>query len=445
MNYALGNRLEFLLHVLIMAGCMVRVVEAFHYNPLLYLFSDPLRHWDHARGTLSGAPMVLFDPPLFQIWLSLVQKWSLGAPGLIAAYAAAMSTLTPWLWYRFLRELLSSRLLALAGWACFAWLPSWFAIFSYFMTETLFLPLMGASLWMTLRASRTRTVASFAAMVLLWTLTALTRGIAVPMAGVAGLVVWLGHPSKWRVICVSTAIALILAAPFAYRNQLVAGLWSPFGNPWLNDIYAESGKQEIQLRIKRDGMEWAYGFRSPSLSVKQFEPLTDWSPERSDVVGVDIDLRNGAEDWRAASAASRTRESDFLRLRLENLALVMAGISWPDNNDEHFMARLSMATRWVWAPLFVLLFGVAALRWRATLARPLVPALIVTWFCFQAVSLVAVNEGRYRKPLEGLLIAQALLLLDQTRRRGKALTDALPESSSRRPDGQAQTRRRSPP
>ena len=90
----------------------------------------------------------------------------------------------------------------------------------------------------------------------------------------------------------------------------------------------------------------------------------------------------------------------------------MLGESWPDKNPESRVADVALATRWVWAPLFVLVMAVAAFRFRKMLARPLLPMLIVTWFGFQAVSLLAVNEGRYRKPLEGLLVAQVLVLCD---------------------------------
>ncbi|MBV9947518.1 MAG: hypothetical protein JOZ69_11755, partial [Myxococcales bacterium] len=150
---------------LALAGCLVRVREAWWHNPMDELWSDPLRHWTFAGETLSTQPWALVDPPLYQVWLSVIQKWTLGLRPLAAAYAAALSIVTPWLWYRFLRETLDSRLLALLGWAALAWLPSWVTIFRYFMTETLLLPMMGASLWQTMRAHRRRTLSAFAGMV----------------------------------------------------------------------------------------------------------------------------------------------------------------------------------------------------------------------------------------------------------------------------------------
>jgi hypothetical protein len=41
-----------------------------------------------------------------------------------------------------------------------------------------------------------------------------------------------------------------------------------------------------------------------------------------------------------------------------------------------------------------------------------VPALLATWFVCQGLLLLAVNEGRYRKPLEGRLIVEALVWIE---------------------------------
>lgn len=405
------------LFALILAGYLLRLIDPFYHNPAFHLFSDPLRHWDNARAPLAASPMALLDPPFFQVWLSIVQKWTLGNPALIAVYAATMSLITPWLWYRFLREVVASRRLALLGWALFAWLPSWFDIFAYFMTETLFLPLFGASLWATARAHRKQSIASFSVMALLWIFTSLTRGIAAPIAAAAGFLVWYRHPLKWRTAAASAVIAVVILGPLAYRNQNTFGFWSPFGSGWLNEIYAASGKRDINLKFRWGEGSWTYGFRSPSVSYKQFEPLTDWTPIREGVVEVSVDLQRGARDWQTAALLTRAAPEDLLRFRLENLALVMAGETWPDSNQQRWTARLASLLRWIWAPLFVALLMAGLVKWRATLAQPLVPAVIATWFCVQAVSLLAINEGRYRKPLEGLLIVQTLIVIDTMRRR----------------------------
>jgi hypothetical protein len=405
----------FLLYLAIAAGSLLRVREAFVHNPMDQLFSDPLRHWTFAHETLSTQPWALIDPPFFQMWLSLVQKWSLGVPLLVAVYAGLLSAATPWLWYGFLRESLRSRTLALLGWALLAWLPSWIAIFRYFMTETLFLPLMGASLWETMRADRKRTAQAFSWMVILWTLTGLTRGIALPFAGLSGLWVWLRQSNKLRNMGLAILIGLSMTVPIAVRNHHFLNLWSPFGTGWPNQIYAASGAHDIHLHLVREGDTAYYEFGSPSMYAKQLAPLSDWEPRRSGVVNVTADLRKGAEDWQAAYDSNAAHGWRAVRLRWENLVLVMLGESWPDNNRDNPIALAAWSMRWVWAPLAALLMIGVAVRRRAAFSRPLVPALIGAWFLFQGVSLLAINEGRYRKPLEGLLISQLLLLFDGAR------------------------------
>jgi hypothetical protein len=401
-----------LLYVAILAGSVVRFHEALVRSPLDQIFSDPQRHWTFAQETLHPDPWLLVDPPVFQMWLSLVQKWSTGIPIMVAVYAGALSVVTPWFWYRVLRESLGHPTLALLGWALFTWLPSWIGIYTYFMTETLFLPLLGASLWMTMRARRYRTVSSFCGMVALWTLTGMTRGIAIPLAGVAALWAWFPHPRKLRTAAWSTLIIALATVPFAVRNHDFLGLWSPLGTGWPNQIYAESGKRDLQIEIARDSAKWNYVFRSPSELSKPFDPLSSWQSKRDGVVNVSVDLRKGNADWEYTSKKTALHGLARLQMQWENVLLVMFGQSWPDNNFAFTMARAEHGMRWIWAPLLVLFFLAALFRPRTVFSRPLVPMLIVAWFFFQAVSLIAINEGRYRKPVEGLLIVEGLVLLD---------------------------------
>lgn len=414
------------LYLIILWGCGFRLTEAYFHNPMNHLFSDPLRHWDHGKNPLLTSPIALIDPPVFQIWISIVQKITLGDKLLVGAYAGLLSVVTPWLWYRFLREFLRSPMLALVGWAALVWLPPWITIFSYTMTETLFLTLMGASLWQSARAYKKLTVGSFSWMVALWTLAGMTRGIGIPLAGMCGIWVWLRHPKKLKVIGWSLVIVGAMMIPIAARNATFINLASPIGSGWMNQVYAESGKKNMRLSLTRDGTHWNYEFGSPSLYARQLAPLSTWAPSRTGTLKIDVDLRKGARDWKALSERSAARGMDRLRLRWENTILVMLGESWPDNNRAYPIARVAVGMRWIFAPMMVILLILAAVRWRATLARPLIPVLMLTWFIFQGPSLMAVNEGRYRKPLEGLVIIQVLVIADQIleRRRSARLLRA---------------------
>jgi hypothetical protein len=201
------------------------------------------------------------------------------------------------------------------------------------------------------------------------------------------------------------------ARPAAWWRGFGAALWS---------LILLGSLLRLRLRLRRDGAAWGYGFTTPAMDRTPFEPLSDWTPSRRGTVFVDVDLDAGARDWRAALAATAVHGQERLRLRLENLIDVLCGDSWPDNNRAYLMGAVQIEFRWVWAPLFLLVIAWSAWRWRATLQRPLLPVLITAWFLVQAISPLSVNEGRYRKPFEGLLIAQLLVLMDQRQRRPAA-------------------------
>ena len=420
------------LYLLIVLGCVLRVYNVIVHNPLDHIWSDPQRHWDHAREPLTPSPMALFDPPVFQLWLSVVQKITTAIPALIAAYAAALSVVTPWAWYRFLREALQSKTLALAGWAILALLPTWIGIYSYFMSETLFLPALGMSMWMTMRAKRLRTVNTFVWMTAWWTFCGLTRGIGIPLAGIAALWVWLGHPLKLRTALWSTLLIVTTLTPVAYRNYYHFKFWAPHGMSWLNKIYVESGARVIELSFTRSGANWGYGFGSPSIDSHPLAPFSDWISKRSGTVRVFIDFNNGLKDWKSSYERTAKHGSELWALHLENLIFLFFGDSWPDNNPYYAMGKAANLSRWLWAPLLLITLVAFIWRFKENIRRPLLPLLIGTWLFFQAWMLLVPNEGRYRKPFEGLIVAQILMLIDLRRSRNTASSIAInqPESST---------------
>ena len=428
--------IEAVLYTLILLGCALRIYNVVVHNPLDHLWSDPLRHWDHAKEPLTPSPMALFDPPVYQNWLSIVQRITMGIPGLIAAYAATLSVATPWLWYRFLRETLASKTLALAGWAALALLPTWIGIYSYFMTETLLLPALGASLWASARARRKKTVASFVGMIALWTFCGLTRPIAIPAAAFAAAIIWITHPEKLRTATWSALLLVATLTPIAIRNHNFYGLWAPHGNGWINKIYASSGAREIKLHFVQRGAHWEYGFGSPSIDSQPLAPLSNWTSQRSGVVDVNIDFEHGTRDWEKAYQANVRHGSALWRLHIENIIFLFFGNSWPDNNPDYLMGQLANFSRWLWAPLTLILLIITFLKWRIAIRRPMIPLLIVIWLFFQGWLLVVPNEGRYRKPLEGFLVVYALVLLDA---RSRQRSDTMDNSATTTPDGVALT------
>ena len=108
-----------------------------------------------------------------------------------------------------------------------------------------------------------------------------------------------------------------------------------------------------------------------------------------------------------------------------NLIHLFIDHSWPEL--EHYGRPANQAARWMrwlWAPLAVYCLVATLWYWRRQRDH-LLPALLLVWFLVQMH--VAFNEGRYRKPAEGLFIAQALVLAaaaSSRRRSRRAEADA---------------------
>lgn len=416
---------EVFLYTIIILACLYRIAYVIERNPMDHIWSDPQRHWEQGSETLRTDPMTLTDPILYQFYIGTLAKATLGNKGLVAFYTILLSLLAPWVWYRFLRELLSSKVLALSGWAILAWLPSWLSIYGYFMQETLMIPLLGASFWSTWRCHRKGTRNSFLLMCMFWLLAGLTRGVLIPLAALAVFLVWLLQDHKIKKAFLSIALLSFFLIPLSIRSYQQMHLISPHGIGKLNGIYARSGNREINISYERQGAIWYYGFQSPSLGSQPFEPLSDWRTQRQGLVKVDIDIDEGYRDWQSESAKNSLDLEKYLWITKENIIFLFFGHSWPDSNLAYIPGKLNYWMRWLWAPFgAVVMLGACAylivlVRRRERYSRAqilkysLLPMLIMLWFVFQALLPLAVNEGRYRKPFEGMIIVQALFLMSR--------------------------------
>lgn len=401
--------LQWLLYTLIVAGNLLQVWIILEYNPVDHIWSDPARHWEQGTETLRVDLMSMTDPILYQLYIGALAKLTLKLPLLVAFYTSLLAVLGHWIWYRFFRELQTSKTIALAGWAVVSLLPSWSAIYSYFMQETLLLPLLGASLWATWRARRKGDLRSFLLMVGLWIAAGLTRGTVIPLAAVCCTWLWLVQDLKIRKAVFSTLILLMVLGPLTYRAYQTVHVFAPHGMGHLNSIYSKSGKREIVINTRMGGSRWTHGFGSPSMGTKPFEPFSDWMTARTGKVVVDVDLEKGSEDWKKASERVALTWDRYLWITKEGLALLFFAPSWPDNNPTRLIDTLNIHLRWIWAPAFIFaIAGVIVMR-RKLHGSMMLPALILAWFIVQGLLPISVPEGRYRKPVEGLLIAQYVL------------------------------------
>ena len=124
-------------------------------------------------------------------------------------------------------------------------------------------------------------------------------------------------------------------------------------------------------------------------------------------------------DWDAALRKYRASWPDRLHLWLENSIIFNFAPSWPDNNRDRFWDRAASALRWAWLPLAVvtLVWNIVAFTRMSGSARLLAILTSLAWTLTPL--LPAVMEGRYRKPVEGLLIVNLLLLAKLRKTRPK--------------------------
>lgn len=417
--------LRALLLALLTLACGYRIGLVFQYNPLGDIWSDPARHWYLGVRPLDTQPMAAIDPIGYQIYVGVLAKLTVHSPLLVAYWTALLSLSGPWLWYRYLRELLPSRDWALAGWVILAALPSWSAIYSYFMQETLVLPLLGAALWATWRCRRKRDTRSFLLAVAVWMFAGLTRGICIPLGAVAMTWIWLAQEDKLKKAVFSIAILLAVLGPLAGRSWSLARLVSPHGIGQLAHLYYRAGVASMEIEFTRNsGRErWSYTIVSPSVNHAPLAPFSEWKGRREGRSKLLIDLDAGPRDWQAAlDSLPRWDLERVTWMTYENIVQFLFAPSWPDSNLEHdpgrTIGKINYWSRWIWAPLIVICALATFILWRRRRER-LLPALLLTFFLVHVIFPLATFEGRYRKPFEGLLIAQCLLLAAGARRSSK--------------------------
>jgi len=392
------------------AACLAtRCWYVFYNGPLDHLFSDPGRHWENGLFFRSPRFMGSIDPYAYQLWLYALRRLVEDSTFGVLAGTAVLSMALPVFWLCALRELVPLAW-ALAGAIVIGFVPSLFMIYVYFMNDTLMLSLSACGIWLALRAMRTHDLPTMAALVLVWTVAAYTRLIALPLAALCFVAVAL--PLTWRKRALLAAAIGVsfgaLAVPACSHSSWNLHYCAPFGSGYLNEAYRASGARTI--KILGPGDEWTY--TSPSMFSEPFEPFSDWHSQRIGIKRITIDVQKGREDWQAAIDQIALGGSLLPALadRTENAVLLLFDSSWPDNNREYLWGRLNHWTRWLWLPL-ILGVGVLLAKTRPPLREGLIPIAGLVLIGLLLVQTSGVMEGRYRKPAEPLLIAGAFVLL----------------------------------
>lgn len=396
---------------------LLRLLFPFFDSPLGHLWSDPMMHWQNGQHLFDPNLMGSIDPYLYQVVLHLVQM--LPGPGnatiplAIGVLCAAM----PYGWYRALKELLP-RTWALGGAIVMGLIPAFLGVYAYFMNETLLLTLTGFAFWATFRAQRKRSINAFTAACALWLLAGFTRNTALPAALVCLLSIWLPQPAKFIKAQIGVLLLCALAIPAGLHARHNLGYFSPFGGTDLTSVYNASGATEIHIHTRPN--QYYYWFSSPSFHNQTFYPFSTWETDRSGSVSIEIDTTQGRRSWLDELArVNAQRTLPMWRITWENFLYLTFGQSWPDNNLNIAVDWLTVWTRWLWPVLIVVIAG-AVLRRRYRGREWLLPVCGLGLFLMLAVQQVGVMEGRYRKPIDPIFVAAAVVLAWRAQERRKA-------------------------
>jgi SAM-dependent methyltransferase len=388
-----------------------RLLFPFFDSPLLHLFSDPARHWSNGWRFFFPDLIGAGDPFLYQLWIYLLRVASQGDQPTIVLGCGLLCAAMPYGWYRALRELLP-RTQALTGGLIIGVIPAFVGIYAYFMTETLLLTLTGFAFWASFRAARKQTLAAFALASALWVCAMFTRSIALPMAVLCLGTLWITQRQRFAKTMIAVAAFAVLALPAGLHTRSTLGFFAPLGNLYLSEIYSASGKHDVSIDA---GALGGWGFGSPSFYNPTFYPFSAWTTDRQGTAEMAIDVARGRASWiEEKKRLQRERTFSWRRQYEENLIYLLFGQSWPDNDPNALTGLATVWTRWLWPPLMlVVAYGVVRRRFRGV--EWLLPACALGVLLSLAVQRDGIIEGRYRKPIEPVLAAAAIVLYYRTR------------------------------
>jgi SAM-dependent methyltransferase len=388
-----------------------RLLFPFFDSPLLHLFSDPARHWSNGGRLFTPDLIGAGDPFLYQLWIYLLRVVSHDDAPTVVLACGLLCAAMPYGWYRALRELLARRQ-ALIGGIIIGVIPAFLGIYAYFMTETLLLTLTGFAFWATFRAARKRTLAAFALASALWAAAMFTRSIALPMALACLGLLWITQPQRPAKALAAALIFTLFALPAGWHARSTLGFFAPLGNFHLSQIYSVSGKRNISIDA---GPLGGWGFGTPSFYNPTFYPFSAWTSARQGTAYITIDVTRGSESWIAEKKRIESlRSFPWSRQYLENLIYLLFGQSWPDNDPNALSGLATVWTRWLWPPL-MLVVAWGALRRRYRGWDWLLPLCALGMLVSLALQRDGIIEGRYRKPIDPVLVAAAIVLYYRTR------------------------------
>jgi hypothetical protein len=405
------------------AAWAMRLLFPQYLSPMDHLWSDPLRHWDNAREFTQNRFFAGIDPKGYQWFLAKIYAAWEGARAPTEWAVGVQCWLTGIFWFLAARELLSQRAAILTG-IVLSIMPSLLVIFGYFMSETLLLTLLGMAWWLSLLTWRKRSVVLFFITIAAWWATILTRVIVLPIGlGMMVFLWWMLPHKKWTLL-VAIVISLNLLHPAAEFSKERINVYTPFSYGMLNKIYVRSNHRVIEIGLP-NGVGW--GFESPTFYTKPLEPFSDYQMLRKEgSYRFVINTMNGEKDWQKAydEVSQNYHWNDYLNSVRDNLLYTLFARSWPDSTIDEgqpWVLSAGAYNSWLWAPLILLIltgFFFAKLPPRQAVFLAATTAI----FVMLVVQNSGIMEGRYRKPLEPMLIISVVILCTQRKRDESAKT-----------------------
>ena len=417
-------------------GMAVRVLYPFSDDPLRHLFSDAQRHFDNASKDMNFGLYSASDALGYQMWLSAAIHVFGKSHFFSAAYAGILSATTAYIWYQWFKLCLPSKRMALWAYVLIVWLPDWIKIYSYFMEETLLLPLVGLMLYFGWKAKDSLALKDCLLFGGAVGLSFITKATCAPMAAIAYC--FLARNLQVRlprsefidrlIPSVAIAVSICLLAPISFYSR--TGCWSWFlpAQAGSNKQYYESGKMKMKVtahyfdRFAEVWKDEEYWFGCPSYYTHQLVPFSEWSTPRTGEVECHMDF-GGPANTRFLPKIDVTL-GQRIELTLENWIYFFVGFVWP---TEYPYSQINFV-RWIW-PFCTIAIIVAAVKKRR------LNELDILFFGTLLVFLLQQEcgmEGRYRMCWEGVVIPTLILAISDMwkKRAGEEQLSVIPAVSN---------------
>lgn len=405
-----------LLLTLFFAVLTVRFLYPFFSDILTDLTGMPGRQWKQAGSFWEPGLMKGVDSFLFQFWLYGWREFTSDHPQLLQLSAAILCAMMPIGWWLFCKEIMP-RKWAICVSIILALCPSFFTIYGFFISETLLMPLLGFAFWLSALCYRKRCYKLFIAAGIIWTLTMLTRYVAMPMAVVTMLVLLI---RIHRPILAMALLALPVCAMLylsAWHGYRTLGFYAPFGVPELNEILAraQTSRLHIQHNYKKS---W---FRSPAYEEEPLMPLSRWRiHDLKNPIYVMLHKNRGYEGWKKELKRYPMTLEWYVRQVTNNTVSLLFGSSWPEvwpaawdkKRAQEMRTIINDYLRFIWAPLIIfVMFGSLLYRHPSHFIAYGFILITLGMLLLMTLQYTSVFEGRYRKPIEPMLMISAALIV----------------------------------